>query len=293
MSAGIYSARARVETLLIEKMLPGGNLLFTERIDNYPGFPEGLSGIELAGHMEKHYRRFGGETIRDEVEGIDFSRGEKKIKLKGGKKVESRAVIIASGSSRRKLGVAGEKEFLGKGVSYCAVCDGAFFRDKKVAVVGGGDSALEEALYLTRFASSCYLIHRRDSFRASGWLQEEVSGNASIKTVMSAVVEGIEGGDRVERIKVADREKGGSYYIDIDGVFISVGQTPNVDFLKGGLKQNKAGYIITDYRMATSRKGVYACGDVARQALYQVVTACGEGATAAFSAYKYLAGSNL
>jgi len=205
--------------------------------------------------------------------------------------MRSGALIIASGSSRKKLGVEGEDAYTGKGVSFCAVCDGAFFKGKRIAVIGGGDSALEEAIYLTRYVDTCYLVHRRDEFRASAYLQEEMKKHPSIRPVLSAVPEKIEGdGKIVKRIILRDKKTGNVQPLDVDGIFISVGQTPNVEFISGKIEQNPAGYIVTDYRMATSERGVFACGDVMKKSLYQVVTACGEGATAASSAEKYLAG---
>lgn len=288
LTAGMYSARAKIKTSVIEKFYPGGNMLITEKIDNYPGFREGISGIELSEKMKDQYAAWGGELIQGEAAETFLKGKEKKVRLGDGRELSAGAVIIASGSRRQKLGVEGEETFTGKGVSYCAICDGAFFREKKIAVVGGGNSALEEAIYLTRFASTCYLVHRRNEFRASKHFHEEILKYPSIKPILSAIVEKIEGGDSVQRIILKKLDTGKTESIDLDGVFISVGQKPNVDFLKGSLKQNPSGYIITDYRMQTSEQGVFACGDVIRKSLYQVITACGEGATAATSAEKHL-----
>ncbi|MCM8778033.1 MAG: FAD-dependent oxidoreductase [Candidatus Omnitrophica bacterium] len=197
--------------------------------------------------------------------------------------------LIASGSSRKKLGVEGEDEYTGKGVSFCAICDGAFFKGKKVAVIGGGNSALEEAMYLTRYAEHCFLIHRRDNFRASLYLQEELKKYPAITTLLSRTVRKIEGdGNRVNVLVLENKNTGKIETIDVDGIFISVGQKPNVEFIDGKVEQNPAGYIITDYKMQTSVKGIFACGDVIRKSLYQVVTACSEGAIAAYSAEIYL-----
>ncbi len=289
MAAGMYSLRAGMKTTIIEKFYPGGSILLTERIDNYPGFPEGVTGTELAEKMKNQYVRFGGEIVEGEAEDVSFGDDGIRIRLKDGKEITTKALIIASGSSRRKLGVPGEDEYTGKGVSFCAVCDGAFFKDKKIAVVGGGDAALEEAIYLTRYAQICYLIHRRDEFRASAYLQEEIKKYPAIKPVLSSVIDRIEGdGKSVRKVIVRRKDTDELKPLDVDGVFISVGQKPNVEFIDGKVEQNPGGYIMTDYRMQTSVKGVFACGDVIRKSLYQVVTACGEGATAASSAEKHL-----
>jgi len=275
---------------VIEKLYAGGNMLITEKIENYPGFEESISGTELSERMKKQYLNWGGELLEGEAAEVSFEGRNKIVKLSDGREMNAGALIIASGSSRQKLGVEGEDRFLGRGVSYCAICDGAFFRNKKIAVVGGGNSALEEAIYLTRYASVCYLVHRRNEFRASKHFQEEILKYPSIKPVLSAVVEKIKGGESVRSIILKRLDKNITENLDVDGIFISVGQKPNVDFIKGKIEQNPSGYIMTDYKMQTSEKGVFACGDVVRKSLYQVVTACGEGATAATSAEKYLEG---
>ncbi len=289
LAAGVYSVRSGIKTVIIEKLFAGGSMLLTEKIDNYPGFPEGVSGYELAEKMKSQYLRFGGEIIQGDVDGVFFEGETKRIRMKDGREESVGALIIASGSSRRKLGIEGEDEYTGKGVSFCAICDGAFFKGKKIAVIGGGDSALEEAVYLTRFAETCYLIHRRDEFRASAYLQNELKKHTSVQTILSSVPERIEGdGKMVTRIILRQKKTNGMLSLEADGVFISIGQKPNVEFINGKVEQNPAGYIVTDYKMETSEKGIFACGDVIKKTLYQVVTACGEGATAAASAEKYL-----
>ncbi len=289
MAAGVYSVRAGIKTVVIEKFFAGGSMLLTEKIDNYPGFPDGVSGYDLAEKMKNQYLRFGGEILQGDVEEVVFEADCKTARMKDGREEKAGALIIASGSARKKLGIEGEDEYTGKGVSFCAVCDGAFFKGKKIAVIGGGDSALEEAIYLTRYADICYLIHRRDEFRASACLQEELRKHASVRTVLSAVPEKIEGdGKIVKRIILKQKTTGEMLMLEVDGVFISIGQKPNVEFIQGKVEQNPAGYIVTDYKMETSEKGVFACGDVIKKTLYQVVTACGEGATAAASAEKFL-----
>jgi thioredoxin reductase (NADPH) len=288
LTAGMYSARARIETVIIEKFFPGGNMLITETIENYPGFDVPVSGQELSEKMKKQYLDWDGELVDGEVEEVSFDKEDKRVILTDGKELSAGALIIASGSVRQKLGVEGEDEFQGKGVSYCAICDGAFFKGKTIAVIGGGNSALEEAIYLTRYVDKCYLIHRRNEFRASKHFNEELLKFPSIEPIMSAVVDRIEGDDTVKNIVLKRLDKKTKEDLKLDGIFVSVGQKPNVDFLKGRLEQNPSGYLITNYRMETSKEGVFACGDVIRKSLYQVVTACGDGAIAASSAEKYL-----
>lgn len=290
LTAGIYTLRAGIKTIIIEKAFPGGNMRLTERIENYPGFPEGISGLELAEYMKQQYVKFGGEIVNGEVKDISFEGDKKIIRLADGSEMKTDALIIASGSSRKKLGVEGEEKYTGKGVSYCAICDGAFFKGKKIAVIGGGNSALEEAIYLTRYAEKCYLIHRRDTFRASLYLQEELKKYPVIPLLLRTVLK-IEGdGEKINTLVLENKNTGEIEKIEVDGVFISVGQKPNVEFIDGKVEQNPSGYIITDYKMQTSVKGIFACGDVIRKSLYQVITACGEGAIAASSAEKYLTG---
>ena len=290
LTAGIYSARSLIETLVIEKLYPGGNMLITEKIDNYPGFDESISGADLSERMKKQYLKWGGQLVEGQVVDVLFKECNKIVNLSDGREFSADVLIIASGSSRRKLGIEGEDKFLGKGVSYCAICDGAFFRKKKVAVIGGGDAALEEAIYLTRYATVCYLIHRRNQFRASKHFQEEILKYPTIQPVLSTVVEKIKGDDRVRSLVLKRIDRNTTQEIEIDGFFISIGQKPNVDFLRGKLQQNPSGYIITNDKMQTSEQGVFACGDVIRKSLYQVITACGEAAVAATSAEKYLFG---
>ncbi len=288
LTAGIYSLRSKIKTKIIERFMPGGNMLITEKIENYPGFPEGITGVELAEKMKQQFLNLGGEIIKGEVVDIELKGEEKKIYLSDGKEIKTPVVIIATGSSRKKLGVKGEEEFTGRGVSYCAVCDGFFFRNKIIAVVGGGDSALEEATYLTRFADKCYLIHRREEFRGSKYLQNQIEKNEKIVPVVPFIVEEIKGKEKVEKVIIRNKKTEEIKELEVDGVFISVGQKPNVEFLKGKLEANSSGYLIVNERMETSEKGVFACGDVIEKQLYQVVTACGEGAIAAFFATRYI-----
>ncbi len=242
---------------------------------------------DLAEQMKQHLLRAGGAIREGEAARLECGGKDKAVWLKDGTRLTGPAVIIAAGGSRRKLGVEGEERLAGRGVSYCAVCDGAFFRGKKVAVIGGGNSALEEALYLSRITGHCYLVHRRDAFRGSATLQAEVRRQRGIECVLSAVVDRIEGENKVERLLVKFKA-GGERRLEVDGIFVSIGQKPNTEFAVGQLAMNEAGYIVTDEEMAASAPGVFACGDARKKGLYQVVTACGDGAVAAVSAEKYL-----
>ncbi|MCM8818186.1 MAG: thioredoxin-disulfide reductase [Candidatus Omnitrophica bacterium] len=288
LAAGIFLSRDKIQTIIIEKFATGGNMLLTEYIENYPGFPEGISGYELSENMKKQFLKFGGEIKNGDVEKIELNGTKKIVKIKGGEIFESNVLIIASGSSRKKLGVKGEDEFIGKGISYCAICDGAFFINKDVAVVGGGDSALEEAIYLTRFAKLVYLIHRRNSFRAKKYLRDEVSKNDKIKIFLSKRVKEIIGEKKVEKLILEDIEDSKQIELKVDGVFISIGQKPNTDFLNGLIQTDKNGFIIVNEKMETNISGIFACGDVIKKPLYQIITACSEGMIAASFAEKYL-----
>lgn len=288
LSAGIFLCRDKIPTLIVEKFSVGGNMLLTEIIENYPGFPEGISGFDLAENMKKHFLKFGGEIKYGEVEKVELKDNKKIIKLKNGEILESDFLIIASGSSRKKLQVKGEEEFIGKGVSFCAICDGAFFKDKEVAVVGGGDSAVEEGLYLTRFAKTVYLIHRREKLRAKKYLQEEAKKNEKIKFIIPYIVKEIKGKEKVESIILQNKMKEENVELKIDGIFISTGQKPNTEFLKGIIKTDENGFIIVNEKMETNVPGVFACGDVIKKSLYQIITATSEGMTAAFFVEKYI-----
>ncbi|MCM8832878.1 MAG: thioredoxin-disulfide reductase [Candidatus Omnitrophica bacterium] len=288
MSAGIFLARDKIPTLIIEKLSFGGNMLLTEIIENYPGFPDGISGFELSENMKRQFIKFGGEIKIGEVEKLKINDNKKIVKLKSGEEIIGDVIIIASGSSRKKLNVKGEEEFTGKGVSYCAICDGAFFKEKKVAVIGGGDSAVEEAIYLSKFADSVYLIHRREKLRAKKYLQKEAKSNEKIKFMLPYIVKEIKGKEYVESIILQDLSNQNIIEIKIDGIFISAGQKPNTEFLNGILNTDENGFIIVNERMETNIPGIYACGDVIKKSLYQIITACSEGMIAAYFAEKYI-----
>jgi thioredoxin reductase (NADPH) len=288
LSAGIYTARDRLTSLLIEQGLVGGQIVNAERLDNYPGFPEGISGAKLAKLMQEQATKYGLETIMAEVTGVELNEKQKVIKTSEGSFIAG-AIIIAGGCHRQKLGVPGEAEFTGKGVSFCATCDGAFFRDLPVAVVGGGNAAITEALHLTRFASKVTVIHRRDQLRATPILQEKAFSEPKIDFRWDSVVEKIEGEDLVKRIRLRNVKTGKESTLDVPGVFVSIGFTPNTEYLKGVLPLDKAGAIITDPNMAPGVAGIFAAGDIRQNSPRQVIAAAGDGAIAAIGATKFLA----
>lgn len=288
LSAGIYAARADVDTVLLERGVPGGLVISTHLIENYPGFSEGISGPELMVQMEQQARRFGIEISSSNVKSIEA--GEKDFTLATDHgDITADAVILATGVQPQLLGVKGEKELTGRGVSYCATCDGAFYRGKKVAVIGGGDAAVEEANFLTRFVEKVYIIHRRGELRATKIVQHRAFQNPKIEFVWHGVADEIIGRDLVEGINVRDVRDGGIKFLDVDGVFVYVGSTPSSQLLKGLAEIDEKGYIVTDENMQTSQKGIFAAGDVRRKLLRQVVTAVADGAIAAVAAEKYLA----
>jgi thioredoxin reductase (NADPH) len=291
LTAGIYTARARLSTVLIEKLGIGGQASITDMVENYPGFSGGISGPELVHNMEEQAKSFGMRFVSGEVTGIDCGDGSniKKVFVHDEREpYRCLSVIIATGNEQRKLGVPGEEEFTGRGVSYCATCDGAFFRDLAIVVVGGGDVALQEALFLTRFAKRIYIIHRRDRLRATKILQERAFGNNKIEFIYNSVVDEIFGQTAVEGVKVRDLGTGEIKDLEISGVFVFIGWTPNLSFVGNTVKRGEDGYIIVDKEMRTSKEGVFACGDCCAKSLRQIVTACGDGATAAFSAQHYV-----
>ena len=291
LTAGMYTARARLSTVLIEKLGIGGQASTADRIENYPGFAQGISGPELVHAMEEQARSFGMRIVSGEVTGIRLSDGSniKKVFVNGGPDpYQGLSIIIAAGHEQRKLGIPGEREYTGKGVSYCATCDGAFFKDLAIAVVGGGDVALEEALFLTRFAKKIYVIHRRDRLRATKILQERAFNNNKIEFVFDSVVDEILCQMMVDGVKVRNLKTGERKDLEVNGVFIFVGWIPGLSFLGNTVKRSEDGYIIADKEMETSREGIFACGDCRKKNLRQIVTACGDGATAAFSAQHYV-----
>jgi len=286
LTAALYAGRARLETLMLEKMVVGGRILMSESIENFPGFIGDISTQELIKRMEEQVRSLDIKIESGEVLGL-----EPKLKsVNAGTRVYSaKAIIIATGARPRKLNVPGEDKLTGKGVSYCATCDGPLYKDKDVVVVGGGNTVAEEAFYLARFAKSVNILHRRDDLRASAILQERLKANKKINFILNNVVTEISGSSRVEAIKIKDVGTAQERIVTCDGVFIYIGYEPETGFLKNKLKLDDAGFIITGEDMSTSEEGVFACGDCRKKSLYQVITACADGAIAADSAYKYIA----
>ncbi len=288
LTAGLYCARAKMNTLLVEKGTLGGQIAITDLVENYPGFPEGISGKELTLLFKKQAEKFGLTIARGEVTKIERRGREIFLYLRTGEVLRSKTVILTVGSNPRRLGVPGEEEFLNRGVSYCATCDGALFDGVPIAVVGGGDSAAQESLFLTRFGSVVYLVHRRDKLRAQKHLQERVFSNPKIKFIPNKVVEEIRGTDTVESILLRDTLNGETSQLQVEGVFIFIGLEPNTHFLKETLQLDDKGYILTDERMRTSMEGVFAAGDCRSGATGQVAVAVGEGCIAAIEAEKYI-----
>jgi len=287
LTAGLYGARAALKTLLLEHNMPGGQAATTDRIDNYPGFPQGISGPDLMLQMDEQARRFGLTVEFTDVTEIVPGQGIFTLKTGIGELL-SKAVIIATGAESVSLGVPGEQEFLGRGVSYCATCDGAFFQGKKVAVIGGGDSALQEGMFLTRFADKVYIIHRRDELKATKVIQEKARKHEKIEFVLNAAVISILGTDKVEAVKFADLASKEERSIAIDGVFVYIGKKPASNLVKDLVRVDERGYIIVDQHMMTSVPGLFAAGDIRQTPLRQVVTAVADGAIAAVSAEHYI-----
>ncbi len=287
LTAGLYAARARLNVILLEKVVPGGQVVTTDWIENYPGFPEGIGGPDLVQKMTAQVQKFDLKIETNAVVSMDLSEPIKKITLSD-REITTHAIIIASGASPKKLGVPGEDTFYGKGVSACATCDGPFFKDSVVAAVGGGDTAVQESLFLTKFAKKVYLIHRRDQLRAEAILQERALANEKIEFLWDSVLTGIKGLTGVEKISVQNLKTGDTKEIAVEGCFIWVGILPNAEFLPEVVELDQYGFIIVDTNMQTSVAGVYAAGDVRSTPLRQIATAVGDAAIAAFSAEHYL-----
>ncbi len=287
LSAGLYTSRARLSSLLIERGLVGGQIVNAERLENYPGFPEGISGFELAQLMHQQATKYGLETLLAEATGIEL-KGEQRVVKTTEANFTAKAVIVASGSERDKLGISGEKKFTGKGVSYCAICDAAFFKEQPVAVVGGGDAAITEALHLTQFASRVIVIHRRHQLRASHILQEKAFAEPKIEFIWDTIVEEIEGEDVVKRLNLHNVISGEKSTSDVAGIFVSIGFKPNTAYLKETLPLDATGHITTNEIMETKIPGIFAAGDIRCNSVRQAVTAAGDGVTAAIYAEKFI-----
>ncbi|MHB1382553.1 MAG: thioredoxin-disulfide reductase [Thermoleophilia bacterium] len=288
LTAGLYSGRARRRTLLLEKAAVGGQAATTDHIENYPGFPDGVGGFELTQMMRTQAEQFDVE-IR-EITGVESieADGDDRLVVTDGESFRARSVIVASGAEPSTLGIPGETELRGRGVSYCATCDGAFYRDLEVAVVGGGDSAVEEAIFLTKFASKVYVIHRRDELRAARILQERAFDNPKIELVWDSHLKKILGEGKVEEIVIENKNTHERSSIMLSGVFIYIGTVPNTTFCAGSIDLDDRDYVVTDDKLETSLAGVFACGDCRANRLKQVSIAVGEGALAAVEADKYI-----
>ena len=287
-AAGLYAGRAQLDPLLLTGREIGGQLSLTLDVENYPGYP-GSDAAGLIETMQKQAENFGTEVRMDYVTAVDFGSHPFRLEAESGAEIEAKSVVIATGSSPRQLGVPGE-EMIGRGVSYCATCDGFFFRDKRVVVVGGGDAALEEGMFLTRFASEVHVVHRRDQLRANVTLQDRAFKNETMRFIWDSVVEEILGGDEgVRAVRLKNVKTGETSEFETDGVFIFIGHEPNTQLYKGQIQLDEMGYIVTDKLQQTSVKGVFAGGDVQDHIYRQAVTAAGTGAGAAIEAERFLA----
>ncbi len=291
LTAALYAARAKLDTIVIEKVVPGGQILVTDWIENYPGFPDGLTGADLIQKMTEQVARFDVPITSDEVLSVEKN-ADHIIRVKlSGRDLTTKAVVVATGASPRKLGVPGEEEFYGRGVSACATCDAPFFKNRVVAAVGGGDTAVQEALFLTRFVKKVYLIHRRDELRAARLLQERIFANDKVEMVWDSVVTSINGSVAgVTGVSVRNVKTGTEFELKVDGCFLWVGTTPNTGFIKDVVACDDAGFILVNSRMETSVPGIYAAGDVRNTPLRQVATAVGDSAIATVGASHYIEG---
>jgi thioredoxin reductase (NADPH) len=287
LTAGLYTARAGLKSLLIEKGVFGGLITSAEHVENFPGFPQGISGMELGDRMREQSVRFGLEIESTEATGLALNQ---KIITTLDDTIKAQSIILAGGSLRKKLGVSGEEKFIGRGVSYCATCDSAFFVDMPVVVVGGGDASLTEALHLAKHASIVTVIHRRNELRATKVLQDRAMNDKKINFVLDTIVEEIEGDDLVKRVKLSNIKTDKTSYLDTAGVFVSVGFQPATELVQGQLSLDNIGQIITNDRLETTVSGVFAAGDIRHSSGRQAITAAGEGATAAIYAQQYLMG---
>ena len=290
LTAGLYASRANLRTLLVERMIMGGQVMTTTKVENYPGFPGGIDGPDLMVRMQEHCQEYGLEVTYGETTGLRRD-GDYRLVAVDGSEIKARSVIVATGAEPRKLGAPGEAEFVGRGVSYCATCDGAFFREQVVAIVGGGDTAAEEALFLSRFASKVYMIHRRDKLRATPILQDRIEANEKIEVLWNTTVERILGDNAgVNGVRLKDKASAETRDLPLQGIFFAIGVTPKAKFLAEVIDLDDEGYIAASEDCQTSMPGVFAAGDVRKKILKQIATAVGDGAVAAIMAEKYLEG---
>jgi thioredoxin reductase (NADPH) len=289
LTAALYTARANLEPLVIRGLQPGGLIATTSEVENYPGFPQGIGGFDLAQNMEDQATKFG-TTYKDAlVENVDFSVRPFVLTLDSGEQITADSIVISTGASPRHLGVPGEEKLANRGVSYCATCDGFFFRNKRVVVVGGGNSALDEGLFLTRFADELVIVHRRDTLRADSVLQERAFSNPKVRFIWDSTVSEILGEDQVTGVKITNLKTGEESTLDVDGVFPYIGHIPNTSIFQGKIDLDESGYIIADERTRTSVPGVFAAGDVVDHVYRQAITSAGDGCKAAMEVTWYLA----
>ncbi len=287
LTAGIYASRARLKTLLVEKALPGGQASTTYNIENYPGFPEGVSGMELTQKMEEQARKCGLEIAWANVTSLKTNKTHHQI-ITDTKTIKTRTIILSGGCINRPLNVKGEKEFRGRGVSYCATCDGPFYKDKNIMVIGGGNAAVEEAIYLTRYARQVTIVHRRDELRADKIVQEKARENSKIYFLWNSVIEEITGDNQVKEVVVKDVKTEKTSRLPVEGLFIYIGSNPQTEFIKDIIKLDQDNYIMVDDKMQTNIPGIFAAGDIRSKAFKQIVCACADGALAAKNAGEYL-----
>jgi len=287
LTAGLYNARARLNVLLLERLAPGGQVLTTDSVENYPGFPDGISGFELMDRMKTQAEKFGLKIQSEDVTGLELSPKRKAV-LTGGGTLETKAIILCCGATWKRLGIEGEDHLMGKGVSFCATCDGPFYRNQEVAVIGGGDTAVEEAIFLTRFVSKVHLVHRRDKLRATKVLQERAMSHEKIEFLWDSVPVKILGEKGVEGIELKNVKTQSVFRKNVQGVFVFIGTLPNTDIVKGLIRLDENGFVVTDDNMQTSVRGVFAAGDIRSKLFRQISTAVGEGATASYAVEKYL-----
>ena len=289
LTAGIYCSRGRLKTAVLERNMAGGQIALTDLVENYPGFPEGISGFDLSQKMKEQAEKFGAEMR--EIESVSELRTDADghhVIVTDREEIRARAVILAPGVEGRRSGIPGEAEFIGRGVSWCATCDGALYRGRTVAVIGGGDSAVEEGMFLTKFADKVYIVHRRDQLRAAPIAQERAFANDKVEFVWDSVPKRIDGDEMVEALEVENVKTGEGRALPVNGVFIYIGQIPNTTWLKGTVALDDWGYIVTDGLLRTELPGVFACGDARANPLKQIAMAIGEGALAAVQAERYL-----
>ncbi len=288
MTAALYTSRANLKTALFEKLVPGGQIAVTDLVENYPGFPEGVLGPDIAMKMQAQAEKYGTQFFYDEVISISKNAGGSFDVKTASQSYTARSIILAMGASFRMLNVENERELIGKGVSYCATCDGAFFKGKEVVVVGGGDSALQEGIFLTRFATKVTVVHRRDTLRASPILQDRAKTNPQIQFIWDSVVQKVAGKDKVEGVKIKNLKTGAETDFRTDGLFVFVGHDPNSKVVRGLVEMNDHGYVLAQESLATSIPGIFAAGEIRQGAVKQLVAACGEGCEAALAAQAYL-----